>query len=133
MLLQACSLPCWTHNACFCAAAGAEAAANAALRALAALVHAPAVRSTSSSVLEHFPLAQSLSSKVVDAADRGLDADGALPDLVRRVVGEAVAASPHCVAAVKDWVLARDGATRADHDALQVRTGTSHWLLDSGS
>jgi hypothetical protein len=63
-------------SACICAARvagapGAAAAGEAAVRGLAALAHCPAVRATSGSWLEHFPLAQAVSSKVGGRARGG--------------------------------------------------------------
>jgi hypothetical protein len=46
---------------------------QAALQALAALVHCPAHASTSAPLLEHFPLAQALSLKVSEASDKVRD------------------------------------------------------------
>jgi hypothetical protein len=113
----------------------ASAAGTAALRALGSLVHCPAGRSTSCSILEHFPLAQALSSRVPDAADRGQDADKGLLASVRQLVGEAVAASPHCLAVMKEWVATADGQGR-DLLVLQVSDGDarvtcSHWSINS--
>lgn len=50
---------------------GAAEAAAAALKALAAFVHAPSTKATSASMLDHFPLAQALSNKVTESQDRG--------------------------------------------------------------
>ncbi|KAG2493565.1 hypothetical protein HYH03_008379, partial [Edaphochlamys debaryana] len=89
----------------------AEAAAQAALRALAAAVYCPATPATSSGVAAHFPLGAALAAASRmggggGASDRGMDTDAALPYAVRRSVGEALAASPGCVAALVEWAQA---------------------------
>ena len=54
------------------AANTADSAAAAALRALGVLVHSPAAKGTSAAVMEHFPLAQLLSTKSLSRqADKG--------------------------------------------------------------
>jgi hypothetical protein len=105
----------------------AAAAAAEAARALAALVQCPAVRLTSSSWLEHFPLAQALSSKAARAQDRGLDVDNALVDGVRSATAQALAANPAALAALAGWAQRRldgggggGGAADACVSSLQV-------------
>ncbi|GLC39018.1 hypothetical protein PLESTM_000827500 [Pleodorina starrii] len=90
---------------------GAEAAAQAALRALAACVYCPSTPATASAVGSHFPLAAALAaaSRMVSAggagggSDRCMDTDGSLPFAVRRVIGEAISSSPSVVAALVEW------------------------------
>ncbi|KAG2431488.1 hypothetical protein HXX76_009502 [Chlamydomonas incerta] len=90
---------------------GAEVAAQAALRALAACVYCPATSATASAVANHFPLAAALAASnrmmgggpAGGGGDRGMDTDGSLPYAVRRAVGEALGCSPGAVAAVLEW------------------------------
>lgn len=98
----------------------ADAAAAAALKVLHSLCHTPATRTTSASVTDHFPLATSLSQRVTEAADKGLDSDRTLTDTVRRMVGDAIAASPYSLGAIREWIQVPGGSSKLDLLGLQV-------------